>query len=85
MSRRVVALTLELTCFQIHGRAREAFESGKTKSVVFRKEQIAQVGYLLKDNEAALREALRQDLGRPHLETDLYVRCTPRPFAEYPH
>ncbi|KAI1784926.1 NAD-dependent aldehyde dehydrogenase [Ganoderma leucocontextum] len=55
---------------KIHGRAREAFESGRTKSVAFRKEQIAQVGYLLKDNELRLREALMQDLGRPHLETD---------------
>ncbi|KAM5546248.1 hypothetical protein V8D89_000374 [Ganoderma adspersum] len=55
---------------KVHGRAREAFESGKTKSVAFRKEQIAQVGYLLKDNEDRLREALKEDLGRPHLETD---------------
>ncbi len=78
MSSRISALTVfELTCFQIHGRARDAFESGTTKSVAFRKEQIAQVGYLLKDNEDRLREALKQDLGRPPLETDLYVRCTP--------
>ena len=58
---------------QIHARARAAFESGKTKSITFRKEQIAQVGYLLKDNELRLKEALKQDLGRPHLETELYV------------
>ena len=58
---------------QIHTRARAAFESGKTKSITFRKEQIAQVGYLLKDNELRLKEALKQDLGRPHLETELYV------------
>ncbi|TBU47713.1 NAD-dependent aldehyde dehydrogenase [Dichomitus squalens] len=55
---------------KVHARARAAFESGKTKSVAFRKEQIAQVGYLLKDNELCLKEALKQDLGRPHLETE---------------
>ena len=82
VSSRVPVLTFEPACFQVHGRAREAFESGKTKSVAFRKEQIAQVGYLLKDNEAALKEALKQDLGRPHLETDLYVGCAFDLFSE---
>ncbi|KAI0648695.1 aldehyde dehydrogenase [Trametes meyenii] len=56
---------------RIHERARLAFESGKTDSVAFRKEQIAQVGYLIKDNEDRLREALRIDLGRHPQETDL--------------
>ncbi|KAI0667920.1 aldehyde dehydrogenase [Trametes maxima] len=56
---------------KIHERARLAFESGRTDSVAFRKEQIAQVGYLIKDNEDKLREALRIDLGRHPQETDL--------------
>ncbi|KAL7284873.1 hypothetical protein ACG7TL_002186 [Trametes sanguinea] len=55
----------------IHRRAREAFFSGKTKSIAFRKEQIAQVGYLLKDNEHRFIEALKQDLRRPESETIL--------------
>ena len=60
---------------QIHQHAREAFLSGKAKSIAFRKEQIAQVGYLLKDNEQRIKDALRQDLNRPDQETDLYVRA----------
>lgn len=60
---------------QIHARARAAFESGKAASLAFRKEQIAQLAYLLRDNEDRLRDALRADLGRPPLETDL---CVPR-------
>ncbi|KAI0708464.1 NAD-dependent aldehyde dehydrogenase [Earliella scabrosa] len=55
---------------QIHARARRAFLSGKTKSIVFRKEQIAQVGHMLKDNESRIVEALKHDLGRPSLETE---------------
>lgn len=41
--------------------------------MAFRKEQIAQIGYLVKDNEDRLIEALKLDLGRPALETELYV------------
>ncbi|KAI1783576.1 NAD-aldehyde dehydrogenase [Ganoderma leucocontextum] len=57
---------------KIHARARQAFKSGKTKSIAFRKEQIAQVGYLLKDNEERFKDALKQDLGRPFLETEFF-------------
>ncbi|KAI0760893.1 Aldehyde/histidinol dehydrogenase [Trametes elegans] len=56
---------------KIHQRAATAFLSGKTKSIKFRKAQIAQVGYLLKDNEQRIKDALKLDLGRPELETDL--------------
>ncbi|KAJ8474575.1 hypothetical protein ONZ51_g7116 [Trametes cubensis] len=57
---------------KIHKRAHEAFRSGKLKSIAYRKEQIAQVGYLLQDNEQRFVDALKLDLGRPHLETILY-------------
>ncbi|KAJ8474574.1 hypothetical protein ONZ51_g7117 [Trametes cubensis] len=57
---------------KIHQHAREAFLSGKAKSIAFRKEQIAQVGYLLKDNEQRIKDALRQDLNRPDQETDFF-------------
>ncbi|KAI0749981.1 aldehyde dehydrogenase [Daedaleopsis nitida] len=57
---------------QIHETAHRAFYADKAKSVAFRKEQIAQIGYLIKDNEERLKEALKLDLGRPHLETELY-------------
>ncbi|KAI9001464.1 aldehyde dehydrogenase [Trametes punicea] len=67
------ALTYTLTedIPKIHETARRAFDSGKTKSTEFRKEQIAQVGYLVKDNEERWREALHADLGRHPQETDL--------------
>ena len=64
-----------LTVAQVHATARKAFDSGKTKSLTFRKEQIAQLGYLIKDNADRLREALRADLGRPYEETDM---CAPK-------
>ncbi|KAI0760874.1 NAD-aldehyde dehydrogenase [Trametes elegans] len=54
---------------KIHQRAREAYRSGKLRSIAYRKEQIAQVGYLLKENEQRIIDALKLDLGRPSLET----------------
>ena len=57
----------------MHERARSAFDSNKARPVAFRKAQIAQIGYLIKDNETRLIEALKEDLGRPALETELYV------------
>ncbi|KAI0649661.1 NAD-dependent aldehyde dehydrogenase [Trametes meyenii] len=57
---------------KIHKRTRNGFLSGKTKSIEFRKEQIAQVGYLLKDNEQRIKDALKADLGRPALETEFF-------------
>ena len=47
---------------------------------MFRKEQIAQVSYLVKDNKERFKDMLKQDLGRLFLETELYVgpnRCGP--------
>ncbi|KAI0767690.1 NAD-dependent aldehyde dehydrogenase [Fomes fomentarius] len=55
---------------KIHARARRAFLDGKLKSIEYRKEQIAQVGYMLKDNEQRFFDALKHDLGRPTLETE---------------
>ncbi|CDO77357.1 hypothetical protein BN946_scf184787.g6 [Trametes cinnabarina] len=54
---------------KIHERARQAYRSGKAKSIAFRKEQIAQVGYMLRDNEQRFIEAAKVDLGRPAHET----------------
>ncbi|KAI1782099.1 Aldehyde/histidinol dehydrogenase [Ganoderma leucocontextum] len=55
---------------KVHARARQVFRSGKTRSIAFRKEQIAQVGYLVRDNEEKFKAALKHDLGRPALETE---------------
>ncbi|KAJ8473063.1 hypothetical protein ONZ51_g8114 [Trametes cubensis] len=54
---------------RIHQRARDAYRSGKLKSIEYRREQIAQAGYLLKDNEQRFIDAMRTDLGRPAQET----------------
>ena len=62
---------------QIHATAREAFASGRTKSIAFRKAQIVQVGYMLKDNEQRIMDAFKSDLGRPYQETELYVSTLP--------
>ncbi|KAH9933554.1 aldehyde dehydrogenase [Epithele typhae] len=56
---------------KIHARARAAFRAGRTKDVAFRKAQIAQVGYMLKDNEEAVIAAMKHDLGRPPLESEM--------------
>lgn len=60
-------------CLQIHATAYRAFNADKAKSIAFRKKQIAQVAYILKDNEDRWKEALRLDLGRHPLEVELCV------------
>ncbi|KAI0667966.1 aldehyde dehydrogenase [Trametes maxima] len=55
---------------KIHATAQKAFLAGKTKSIAFRKKQIAQVGYMVKDNEQRFKDAMKADLGRPYLETE---------------
>ncbi|OBZ72513.1 Aldehyde dehydrogenase family 3 member H1 [Grifola frondosa] len=50
---------------------RRGFRSGKAKSIAYRKEQIAQVGYLLQDHAERWKEAFLADLGRPPSETEL--------------
>ncbi|KAI0649401.1 NAD-aldehyde dehydrogenase [Trametes meyenii] len=57
---------------KIHERSWRGWRSGKTKSIAWRKQQIAQVGYLLKDNEERIKKALKIDLGRPDLESDFF-------------
>ncbi|KAI0353649.1 aldehyde dehydrogenase [Trametes cingulata] len=57
---------------KIHDTARRAFLSGRAKSIEFRKQQIAQVAYLVKDNEQRFKDALKADLGRPYLETEFF-------------
>ncbi|OJA12078.1 hypothetical protein AZE42_02179 [Rhizopogon vesiculosus] len=46
----------------------KTFLSGKTKPIAFRKVQILQLAYLLKDNYDRFKEAFAIDLGRPPLE-----------------
>ena len=61
---------------QIHAELQATFKTGKTRPIAFRREQLAQLCHLLKDNESRFREALKEDLGRPEIESDLCVRRT---------
>ncbi|KAG8909315.1 hypothetical protein FRC02_007851, partial [Tulasnella sp. 418] len=46
----------------VHERLKSGFRSGKLKSLAYRKEQIAQLAYLLKDNSQLFEDALMADL-----------------------
>ncbi len=47
---------------------RATFESGRTRPLAWRQEQLAGLRRLLEEGDAELVEALRQDLGRPAME-----------------
>ncbi|KAG5649774.1 hypothetical protein H0H81_002077 [Sphagnurus paluster] len=53
---------------KIHGELRAGYQSGKLKSIAYRKYQLLQLAYLMKDNSKRFEEALLADLGRPSLE-----------------
>lgn len=69
----IVQLTVVHTFGQIHAELRKGFNSGKTKSIAYRKEQLLHLAYLLKDNQKRFHDAMREDLGRHAVETDLYA------------
>ncbi|MBN1420695.1 MAG: aldehyde dehydrogenase family protein [Planctomycetes bacterium] len=48
--------------------ARDLFESGRTRSLSFRREQLARLAAEVAGRRGELLEALRQDLGKPPLE-----------------
>ncbi|KAJ7172042.1 NAD-aldehyde dehydrogenase [Mycena filopes] len=54
---------------KIQAELRAGFNSGKTKSVAYRKYQLLQLAYLVQDNAKAFEEALAHDLGRPAQES----------------
>ncbi|KAH6903436.1 aldehyde dehydrogenase [Coprinopsis sp. MPI-PUGE-AT-0042] len=54
---------------QIRDELRAGFNSGKLNSLEYRKYQLLQLGHLVEENAALFEEALRQDLGRPLLES----------------
>ncbi len=47
---------------------RATFESGRTRSLTWRKEQIVGLRRMMEEGDAEFTEALRQDLGRPSME-----------------
>ncbi len=58
---------------QIRETLSENFHAGKPKSISYRKEQLLQLAYMIKDNCDRLRDALMEDIGRPALEAQMYV------------
>ncbi|KAH9934346.1 NAD-aldehyde dehydrogenase [Fomitopsis serialis] len=48
-----------------------AFNSGRTRSIAYRKQQLLQLCYLVEDNQECIRQVISSDLGRPHDETDV--------------
>lgn len=53
----------------VHSTLRGTFKSGKTKSVAWRKWQLKQIWWMIKDNEKAFSKALRADLNRHEFES----------------
>jgi aldehyde dehydrogenase (NAD+) len=54
----------------IYAAVREGHKSGKLRSIEYRKYQLLQLGYLIKDNAKRFEEALKVDLGRPTFESN---------------
>ncbi|KAN0138292.1 Aldehyde/histidinol dehydrogenase [Lactarius tabidus] len=55
----------------VRGRLKNAFKTGRTKDIRFRRQQLLFVSYLIKDNIAHFQRALASDLGRSDMETFL--------------
>ncbi|KAH8113432.1 aldehyde dehydrogenase [Phellopilus nigrolimitatus] len=52
----------------IHDSLKAEFLKGKSRSIEFRKQQLSQFAYMMKDNLPLFKEALKQDLGKPEFE-----------------
>ena len=51
-----------------HAALVDTFKSGKTKNLAWRKWQLKQIFFMVKDNENAISEALNKDLNRSEFE-----------------
>ncbi|KAM6503217.1 NAD-aldehyde dehydrogenase [Amanita muscaria] len=71
MNKTELACTpiVEIDNVQIHAKLRAGHKSGKLRSLEYRKYQLLQLAYLVKDNTKRFEEALKADLGRPALES----------------
>ncbi|KAG6909490.1 hypothetical protein DXG01_017212 [Tephrocybe rancida] len=54
---------------KIHKELRAGFQTGKLKSIAYRKYQLLQLAHLIKENAKGFEDALNADLGRPPLES----------------
>ena len=56
------------TAEQLVTRLRTTFESGRTRDLDWRREQLQGLARMLRDNEGAFLDALSSDLGKPRFE-----------------
>ncbi|PFH47014.1 hypothetical protein AMATHDRAFT_153157 [Amanita thiersii Skay4041] len=73
MSAADTSTTLQFTPIddieKIHSALRAGHNSGKLRSLEYRRYQLLQLAYLVQDNAKRFEEALSKDLGRPALES----------------
>ena len=62
-----------ISTLQIRAGLKNAFRTGRTKSVQFRKQQLLALAYLVKDNLDHFHQALASDLGRSEMESIVYA------------
>jgi aldehyde dehydrogenase (NAD+) len=55
----------------IYSDLRTTFRTGKTKPIAYRRQQLAQLAWMIRDHQDRWAEALKSDLGRPKLEAEL--------------
>ncbi|KAL5527231.1 hypothetical protein ACEPAG_6022 [Sanghuangporus baumii] len=62
----------------VHASLKTEFLKWRTRDIAFRKQQLSQLAYMVKDNMDRFQEALKHDLGKPSLEAVAYelVLCT---------
>ncbi|KAH9996726.1 NAD-aldehyde dehydrogenase [Russula compacta] len=53
----------------VYASLKNAFRTGRTKSIQFRRQQLLSLAYLVKDNIALFQKALASDLGRSDIES----------------
>jgi hypothetical protein len=78
---------LTIIPFQTYARLQARFASGSTRSVDYRRFNLQQLAYLVKDNEQAIAEAIRADLGKGPFAAvmeDVSIHALPGPLADLP-
>ena len=74
-----------IVVLQIHASLQVSFKSGKARDIKYRKHQLLQLAYLLKDNKDRFNEAAKRDLGRSYPENEMYVMSAPSLSTRGPH
>lgn len=54
------------------GKARRAFNMGKTRPIEFRRQQLMQLKKMYQENRQTFHTALKSDLNKPHMEAEMF-------------